>query len=413
MAANSKCSVSFKQELTFNPKNPNTTMRYRIDRLHILLFLGILISFTPLTARERSSAEGDLKPYLSEPVLDIVSVHKGNRFPNIVVAMDGTLLAVWNGVVVKRSEDGGKTWGETISVGKGFMGGGVTVNERNGEIIAFVEERHPPSPLTLYRSKDHGKSWTKMDAEIKADSNGNLPSSHMNEHGITLRHGKHAGRLLRPARWYAGQNHRSKWPEHYTNAIYSDDGGKTWETSEPFPALGTGEATLAELADGRIYYNTRRHWAEEGANPRRRWHAWSEDGGVTWKDFSICEILPDGPQNTNYGCMAGLTRLAVDGRDIIVYSNCDSGGGRESSGVGRERGTVWASFDGGLTWPVKRLVQKGRFAYSSMTSGRPGTVTEGLIYIHYEGSGGSAVARFNLSWLLKGEATGDGKIPKL
>ena len=84
--------------------------------------------------------------------------------------MDGTLLAVWNGVVVKRSEDGGKTWGETISVGKGFMGGGVTVNERNGEIIAFVEERHPPS-LTLYRSTDL-KSWTKMDAEIKADSNG-------------------------------------------------------------------------------------------------------------------------------------------------------------------------------------------------------------------------------------------------
>ena len=361
----------FQQELTFNPKPkyhhaiPNRPSAYSSH-------LGILISFTPLTARERSSAEGDLKPYLSEPVLDIVSVHKGNRFPNIVVAMDGTLLAVWNGVVVKRSEDGGKTWGETISVGKGFMGGGVTVNERNGEIIAFVEERHPPSPLTLYRSTDHGKSWTKMDTEIKADRNGNLPSSHMNEHGITLRHGKHAGRLLRPARWYAGQNHRSKWPEHYTNAIYSDDGGKTWGTSEPFPALGTGEATLAELADGRIYYNTRRHWAEEGANPRRRWHAWSEDGGSVLEGFFNLRNLPDGPQNTNYGCMAGLTRLAVDGRDIIVYSNCDSGGGRE-------KGTAWGSFDGGRTWPVKRLVQKGRFAYSSMTSGRPGTVTEGLI----------------------------------
>ena len=36
------------------------------------------------------------------------------------------------------------------------------------------------------------------------------------------------------------------------------------------------------------------------------------------EDFSICEILPDGPQNTNYGCMVGLTRLVADGRDIIV-----------------------------------------------------------------------------------------------
>ena len=50
--------------------------------------------------------------------------------------------------------------------------------------------------------------------------------------------------------------------------------------------------------------------------------------GSVLKDFQL-QILPDGPQNTNYGCMAGLTRLAVDGRDIIVYSNCDSGGGRE------------------------------------------------------------------------------------
>jgi sialidase-1 len=402
MVANPERTPCFQQQVTPTRTNLNPIMRHRL----ILLALGIFAAASMVTARETPSAEGILKPYLGKPVLEIIPVHKGNRFPNIVVAMDGTLLAVWNGVVVKRSEDGGKTWGETIQVGKGFMGGGVTVNERNGEIIVFVEERHPPAPLNLYRSTDHGKTWAQMDAKIKPDAKGNAPSSHMNEHGITLRHGKYAGRLLRPARWYAGQNHRSKWPQHYTNAIYSDDGGKTWETSEPFPANGTGEATLAELADGRIYYNTRRHWAEEGANPRRRWHAWSDDGGVTWEDFSICEILPDGPQSTNYGCMAGLTRLAVQGKDILLYSNCDSSGGRD-------KGTVWASFDGGRTWPVKRLVQKGRFAYSSMTSGRPDTPTEGWAYIHYEGSGGSAVARLNLSWVLEGEKTGDGAVPNL
>ncbi|MBT3469122.1 MAG: exo-alpha-sialidase [Opitutae bacterium] len=368
-------------------------------------FLAIVaLALTPCHAKENHPVEGPLNPFLGEAKLDIQQVHKGGRFPNVVVAMDGSILAVWNGVIVKRSEDGGDTWGEAISVGKGFMGGGVTVNERNGEIIAFVEERHPPATQALYHSTDHGKTWAKLDAAIKPDSKDNLPSFHMNEHGITLRHGENAGRLIRASRWYAGQNHRSKWPQHYTNAMYSDDGGKTWSTSEPFPAKGTGEATLAELSDGRVYYNTRRHWAEEGANPRRRWHAWSEDGGVTWKDFSICEILPDGPQSTNYGCMAGLTRLAVKGRDIVLYCNCDSAGGRD-------KGTVWASFDGGRTWPVKRLVQKGRFAYSSMTSGRPGTKTEGLIYIHYEGGGGSAVARFNLAWVLDGSKTGNGEIP--
>ena len=352
-------------------------------------------------------AEGKLESLLGEPKLDLQQVYKGGRFPNIVVAVNGTVLALWNGVKVRRSEDGGATWGPEIMVGKGFMGGGAIVNEVNGEVLAFVERHHPPAPLTVYRSRDNGKSWSEMDVAIKPDSNGNVPSMHMNEHGITLRHGAHAERILRPARHYAGRNHRSKWPQHYTTAIYSDDGGKTWHTSAPFPAFGTGEAAVAELSDGRIYYNSRRHWAPKGVNPLRRWTAWSEDGGKAWKKLSICQVLPDGPQNTSYGCMGGLVRLPVKDRDILLYSNCDSPGGRKL-------GTVWASFDGGKTWPLKRLVYDGRFAYSSLAAGRPETKSEGWIYLHFEGGpkGGSTVARFNLSWLLKGEKTGDGELPK-
>ena len=257
-----------------------------------------------------------------------------------------------------------------------------------------------------YRSRDDGRSWQAESVTVDPDSKGNRPSMHMNEHGITLRHGRHKGRLLRPSRYYAGRNERSKWPQHYTNAIYSDDGGKSWHTSDPFPANGTGEATVAELSDGRIYYNSRRHWAPEGESPLRRWTAWSDDGGASWQGLAFCPALPDGPQNSNYGCMGGLVRLPIAGRDILVYSNCDSA-------QGRDHGTVWGSFDGGRTWPVKRLVHAGRSAYSSLTAGRPGTPSQGSIYLHFEGGpqGGSAVARFNLSWLLGGEATGDGKIP--
>jgi len=349
-------------------------------------------------------AEGKLESFLGEPKIDIQQVYRGGRFPNIIVAVDGTVLALWNGVKVRRSEDGGETWGPEIMVGSGFMGGGAIVNEANGEIFAFVEKHHPPAPVTVYRSKDHGKTWSPAEVVIKPDSNGHALSMHMNEHGITLRHGRHKGRLLRPARYYGKRNHRDQWPNHYTTAIYSDDGGKTWQASEPFPAMGTGEATLAELSDGRVYYNSRRHWAPQGVNPLRRWTAWSDDGGKTWKDLSICEVLPDGPQNTNYGCMGGLVRLPIKDRNILIYSNCDSPGGRN-------HGTVWTSFDGGKTWPIKRLVYKDGFAYSSLTAGRPKTNTEGWIYLHFE-SGGSKVARFNLSWLLGGESTGDGELPK-
>ena len=348
-------------------------------------------------------AEGGLRPFLGEPKIEIQQVYKRGRFPNIVVAVDGSVLAVFNGVKVRRSEDGGETWGPEIKVGGGFMGGGVIVNETNGEILAFVEERHPPAPLTVYRSKDHGKTWAAMDVVIKPDANGNVPSMHMNEAGITLRHGKHAGRIIRAARHYAGKNDRSKWPQHYTTAIYSDDGGKTWHTSKPFAEMGTGEATLAELSDGRLYYNTRAHWNKDKP-PLRRRSAYSADGGATWTDYKIVQILPDGPQNTNYGCMGGLVRLPIKDKDILVYSNPDSPSGRN-------HGTLWASFDGGKTWPIKRLVTAGSFGYSSLTAGRPKTKSEGWIYVNYE-SGGSKVARLNLSWLLKGKKTGDGVVPK-
>jgi sialidase-1 len=352
-------------------------------------------------------AEDKIDSFLGEPKMEMQQVFSGERMPNIAVAVDGTLLATWGltSVRVRRSEDGGKTWGPEIMIANpGFQPGGLTVDEKSGDVLAFVEAHHPPAPLTVYRSTDNGKTWKVQETVIGKDSKGNVPSMHMNEHGITLRHGEHKGRLLRPSRWYAGRNERARWPQHYTNAIYSDDGGKTWKTSDPFPAMGTGEATLAELSDGRIYYNSRRHWAPEGANPRRRWTAISDDGGATWKDLKFCEVLPDGPQDTNYGCMGGLVRLPVRDRDILIYSNCDSP-------AGRRLGTVWASFDGGNTWPIKRLVTEGSFAYSSINAGRPKTASEGWIVLHFEG-GGSTVARFNLSWLLEGKATGNGEVPK-
>jgi len=404
--------------------NGNTTSNSRFVRPCDVCLLATIASLVFLTAsalaQTRSGgdwvtasgqpAEDKIDTFLGEPALEMQQVFRGERFPNVVVAVDGTVLATWgsSSVRARRSEDGGQTWGEEITIAKpGFQGGGLTVDEKSGDILAFVEAHHPPASISVYRSSDHGKTWKAQETDIREDSKGNVPSMHMNEHGITLRHGDHKGRLLRPSRWYAGKNERTRWPQHYTGAIYSDDGGKTWNTSHPFPAMGTGEATVAELADGRIYYNSRRHWAEEGANPRRRWTAWSDDGGATWKDLLICEILPDGPQDTNYGCMGGLVRLPIKDRDILVYSNCDSPGGRH-------HGTLWTSFDGGKTWPLKRLVFEGSHAYSSINAGRPKTKSEGWIYLHFEGGpkGGSTVARFNLSWLLEGEETGDGKLPK-
>jgi sialidase-1 len=374
---------------------------------YVMLLAGCASPTGPVRSGSGTVVESVVNPFLGPPRLELQSLFASNRFPTVTVAMDGSILAFWNGVVVRRSEDGGGTWSDEISVGPGFMGGGVTVDESSGDILAFVETAHPPAEIMMYRSRDHGRTWRREELRVESDVLGNRHSMHMNEHGITLRRGRHAGRIIRPSRSYGMGNQIEFWPEHYTGAIHSDDGGRSWKTSDPFPAKGTGEAALAELASGRIYYNSRRHWAPQGEDPRHRWEAWSDDGGQTWRGLRVNRFLPDGDQDRDYGLMGGLVRLPVAGRDILLFSNIVSPGGRH-------HGQVWASFDGGRSWPIRRLVYEGAFAYSSMDAGRPGTPGEGWIYLLFEGGpeGTGTMARFNLSWVLGGEMTGDGKVPR-
>ncbi len=378
-------------------------------RLHKISFIAITALAALLVgscATEKCSVKSDKASV--EPFFELQQIYEGPRFVNIVTAVDGTLLAFHGQksiAQVRRSGDGGKTWQPAINIGhiEGQLGSAV-VDENSGDVILF----HAGN---IWRSGDNGKTWSHQSSEadaikpntaVKIGEQWSIPgagNSHGSESGITLRYGKHKGRLLAPARVNPRGNDPKVWFEHYNTAIYSDDGGYSWQTSDPFPEYYTGEGTLAELSDGRIFYNSRSHNPE--TTMRRT--AWSYDGGQSWQDWQESRELHDAGGAVrerggvkNYGCNAGMIRLPIDGRDILLYS--------QPTTPDRTNMTVFVSFDGGKSWPVKRLIFEGPSAYSSLAAGRKGTPSEGLIYLQFEGGrdgmySACQVARFNLEWL--------------
>lgn len=391
--------------------------------------------------------EGPLDVFLGEPFFDTQVVFDDGdhvREPYLAIAVDGTLLAVRNNKGhLRRSEDGGGNWGEIIDVPITHSDSNMIVDENTGHVLSV---RMWNGADRVFRSTDHGKTW--MEEEITVIPNGLMKRfaetgekrrvskgkpdnsgtyylhANASEAGVTLRRGEHKGRLLVSAtfRPHAKAHPSDRDPDDviFSCALYSDDGGSTWQVSGFFPEGYTEEAALVELDDGRIYYNSRSHsgyYDKAFARPLRpdetkRREAWSNDGGRTWENLNVSRVLPDGGGYARgYGMKGGLTRLPVGDRDVLIFSNADTGGGD------RKKMTVWASFDGAKTWPVKRLVYAPFGAYSSLVAGRPDTASQGRIYLLFEGGpdgrySAMQVARFNLSWILEGERTGNGEVPQ-
>ncbi|GAB3921741.1 hypothetical protein GCM10029976_009220 [Kribbella albertanoniae] len=226
------------------------------------------------------------------------------RIPAIVRTASGTVLAFAEGrvadcgddgdidVVLRRSTDGGKTWGplQVVSEGSGSTHGNPVpiVDDRTGRIV-LVTTHNGAAPCTngcdrdpyVQTSDDSGATWTAP----REMTEGKLPSWNFwyatgPMHGIQLQHGRHAGRLIVGASF---ESYDGVGAHVYgTHLLYSDDSGQTWHigatTSRDDGTVIAQEVTVVELADGRIYSLAR----ERGTDPGSRAYAISSDGGESF-----------------------------------------------------------------------------------------------------------------------------------
>ncbi|WFB09861.1 glycoside hydrolase [Streptomyces sp. LX-29] len=321
------------------------------------------------------------------------------RIPAVVAADSGELLAFAEGrvgsaadhgdidVVLRRSADGGRTWGRLQVVtqnGTGTAGnpapvvldGGriVLVHVRSGATATEDRIRRGQVPeedgrrVWLQHSDDHGRGWSRP-REITKETKraewrwyATTPG-----HALQLRHGEHAGRILVSANHSlppTGADNGTEGAYNGGHGLLSDDGGETWRIGytddNPDNYVNVNETTAAELPDGRIYLNAR----NDSPAPGTRADAYSLDGGATL-------AKPFRPQ-------AGLTGPVVEGSvlhlgdpDLLLYSGPADPGFRALM-------TVRASDDGGVTWRPAYTVDGLPAAYSDLV--RIDDETVGLLY---------------------------------
>ncbi len=344
------------------------------------------------------------------------------RIPGIVVTTKGTVLAYsearrngsadWGEIEVhlRRSTDGGKTWQEPKHIahsGTRIEGnphkkkdGGEREQTVNNPVA--IVDRETSSIEFLYcinyarcfsmRSTDDGLTWSApvditatfepfrkhYDWKVIATGPG---------HGIQSK----SGRLVVPI-WLA----YGAVGDHKPSAaatIYSDDHGKTWKAGDLcLPNEGDlgnpNETMIAELSDGRVMLVAR-----SVSQASRKIITTSADGATGWTKPVFHEQLWEPI------CMASIAAYPSK-PGTLLFSNPhtlghDKDGKPVPAGRGkRENLCIKLSRDDGKTWPVNKVLDTGKAAYSDLA-----VLPDGTVLCLYEADTSIDCARFNLEWV--------------
>lgn len=260
----------------------------------VALSAAIVVGAVPVSPVQMAEAQTSLatsSPFVSNPRAGV-----WYRIPAAILNAQGHVLVFAErrdndkgdtgnfDIVMRRSTDGGRTWGPisvVADMGRYRVSNPVPILDSTGDVLLITSirddrdtSRDAYKGIYLQRSSDGGATWSNLSSgriRPQGDFKGGLTGP---GHGIVLKHGEHAGRIL------LAMGYRK--PTYYgAYGVYSDDGGRTWSVgydhADKSGSIAYMEGTLAELSDGRIYINYR---DKRGKAPgTSRLSAYSSDGG--------------------------------------------------------------------------------------------------------------------------------------
>ena len=298
------------------------------------------------------------------------------RIPAITTAPDGSLIAAidervpscgdlkWSrdiNIVIRRSTDGGRTWGPVERVadfpdGQSASDPSLITDTASGTVFLFYNFMDHDRAKDVYffhvmRSTDNGRTWSAPE-----DITSQVAPEEWREDFKFLTSGQGTatrdGRLL----------HTMVNLQKGLHLIESTDGGRTWHLL-PAAIVPADESKVIELPDGRWMVNSR---VNEGG---MRWIHISKDKGRTWTS-SPHPDLPDP------GCNGAIVHYPCCGEDgCLLFVNA-------ADPEQRRNLTLRYSLDGGLTWSSGLTVVEGDAGYSDIA-----VLPSGEVAVFYERDG--------------------------
>lgn len=321
--------------------------------------------------------------------------YKSYRIPAIIKGANDVLLAFSEGrvggagdfgnvdIVMKRSTDGGKTWGplQVVANNDTLQAGNPApvyvipnstaktkkkkVKAPRAKIFLFyntgnkseddIRKGNGVREVWYKTSSDNGLTWgapvnitlsVHKPLQKSFDSRYNFAEdwrwvANLPGHAIQIKEGKYKGRIFVAANHSVGKP-QNKFLDLAAFGFFSDDNGKTFHIGGNVHIPGSSESTAAELTNNKLMMSSR----NQKYDVRARIVSISSDGGASWDTTFYDETLIDPI------CEGSLLSLGkVDNSYTLAFCN-------SSDKVIRDNLTLRISKDDGKTWTKGTVVER-------------------------------------------------------